>query len=421
MSGMDLSRSDEKSRKSPLTVMEQAQLLAHLQHVQLAGSSCNSACDSSSDEELLIEENSSPARTPTLQHLPSPLLHSQQQHLVSASQTLQHLSAGSAGNIPSPISSLQTSIAHSVATNNSLQTASQSMQQSSSIHQQSLPSPSTAHLSSAAAAQQFAQQFAAAAAASKFGGYSNAYSHLPQAITSQSLTGVYDHHNAAVTSSAQLGHLTNERNSPLSAFHPAGAAVAAAAAAGHPLFAHQLQHHLPFQPQPHPHPHHHHQSSVSALTAPHHPPSFHHSISSGSSTSSSSMSTGNESALSSQYAAAAAAAYGSPSAGLGMAGGPTCAVDSALILSHLKKKKRSPQPIPDECKDSAYWERRKRNNESAKRSREMRRMKEQRNTIRMLCLEKENFELRTQLDLVNKELDRMRQMMYTKGSNAMEK
>ncbi|KAE9421211.1 hypothetical protein Angca_004100, partial [Angiostrongylus cantonensis] len=38
--------------------------------------------------------------------------------------------------------------------------------------------------------------------------------------------------------------------------------------------------------------------------------------------------------------------------------------------------KKKPNPVPVELKDEAYYERRKRNNESARRSREARRQKE---------------------------------------------
>ncbi|KHJ90508.1 basic region leucine zipper [Oesophagostomum dentatum] len=38
--------------------------------------------------------------------------------------------------------------------------------------------------------------------------------------------------------------------------------------------------------------------------------------------------------------------------------------------------KKKPHPVPQELKDEAYYERRKRNNESARRSREARRQKE---------------------------------------------
>ncbi|KAK8759151.1 nuclear factor interleukin-3-regulated protein-like isoform X1 [Amblyomma americanum] len=74
--------------------------------------------------------------------------------------------------------------------------------------------------------------------------------------------------------------------------------------------------------------------------------------------------------------------------------------------------KKSPQPIPAECKDEAYWERRKRNNESAKRSRELRRIKEQQTALRVLYLEQENLQLRTELTMLRSEVDKLRQLLF---------
>ncbi|OQR72211.1 cell death specification protein-like, partial [Tropilaelaps mercedesae] len=76
------------------------------------------------------------------------------------------------------------------------------------------------------------------------------------------------------------------------------------------------------------------------------------------------------------------------------------------------QKKKLPTPIPKECKDEAYWERRKRNNESAKRSRELRRIKEQQTTLRVLYLEQENLQLRTELGMLRSEVDKLRQLLY---------
>ncbi|KAG0444047.1 hypothetical protein HPB47_014243 [Ixodes persulcatus] len=83
--------------------------------------------------------------------------------------------------------------------------------------------------------------------------------------------------------------------------------------------------------------------------------------------------------------------------------------------SHHSKK--SPQPIPAECKDEAYWERRKRNNESAKRSRELRRIKEQQTALRVLYLEQENLQLRTELTMLRSEVDKLRQLLFVGKHN----
>lgn len=89
---------------------------------------------------------------------------------------------------------------------------------------------------------------------------------------------------------------------------------------------------------------------------------------------------------------------------------------STLVLAALKKRKRRPQPIPEDCKDDAYWERRKRNNESAKRSREMRRIKEQQTTMRVIYLEQENLRLKTESDMLRGELEKLREIMYNRNS-----
>jgi len=72
----------------------------------------------------------------------------------------------------------------------------------------------------------------------------------------------------------------------------------------------------------------------------------------------------------------------------------------------LKKARRS--FIPDEKKDEKYWERRKRNNEAAKRSREARRSKEVEVSKRSDNLEKDNDDLKKNVDelrMRNRELE----------------
>lgn len=87
-----------------------------------------------------------------------------------------------------------------------------------------------------------------------------------------------------------------------------------------------------------------------------------------------------------------------------------------MTLAQLRKRKRRPQPIPEDCKDDAYWERRKRNNESAKRSREMRRMKEQQTTMRVIYLEQDNLRLKTEVDMLRTELEKLREILYNRNN-----
>ena len=54
--------------------------------------------------------------------------------------------------------------------------------------------------------------------------------------------------------------------------------------------------------------------------------------------------------------------------------------------------------VPSESKDICYWEKRNKNNEAARRSREARRLKENQIALRTAFLEKENAQLKAALD-----------------------
>ncbi|CAF0779073.1 unnamed protein product [Rotaria sp. Silwood1] len=62
------------------------------------------------------------------------------------------------------------------------------------------------------------------------------------------------------------------------------------------------------------------------------------------------------------------------------------------LCPSLPFKKRA-RAVPPEQKDTAYYEKRARNNESAKRSRDARRIKEQQTQQHLICLEQENKRL----------------------------
>lgn len=66
-------------------------------------------------------------------------------------------------------------------------------------------------------------------------------------------------------------------------------------------------------------------------------------------------------------------------------------------------------------KDPAYLEKRRKNNESAKRSREARRTKEELMAFRVIGLEEENMKLRAEICLLDKELDELRSRLYQCG------
>ncbi len=64
-------------------------------------------------------------------------------------------------------------------------------------------------------------------------------------------------------------------------------------------------------------------------------------------------------------------------------------------------------------KDEAYWERRRKNNEAAKRSRDARRAKEDEIAIRAAFLEQENLKLRCELSTARDEAAKYRCLLYS--------
>lgn len=75
----------------------------------------------------------------------------------------------------------------------------------------------------------------------------------------------------------------------------------------------------------------------------------------------------------------------------------------------LPLKKR--RPVPVEHKDSSYWEKRRKNNESAKRSRDSKREKETQMSVRISYLERENFELKTRCACLIQENEKLTSML----------
>lgn len=66
--------------------------------------------------------------------------------------------------------------------------------------------------------------------------------------------------------------------------------------------------------------------------------------------------------------------------------------------SNSAQKRKKGTPIPEELKDEGYWERRRKNNEAAKRSRDAKKARESEIAIRASFLEQENFQLRVELN-----------------------
>ncbi|KAK6747277.1 hypothetical protein RB195_000469 [Necator americanus] len=77
--------------------------------------------------------------------------------------------------------------------------------------------------------------------------------------------------------------------------------------------------------------------------------------------------------------------------------------------------KKKPHPVPQEMKDEAYYERRKRNNESARRSREARRQKEDVNSRKLELVQQDNLRLKAELQRVVMELERLKYMAAVQG------
>ncbi|KAM5148514.1 thyrotroph embryonic factor isoform 2-T2 [Mantella aurantiaca] len=67
--------------------------------------------------------------------------------------------------------------------------------------------------------------------------------------------------------------------------------------------------------------------------------------------------------------------------------------------------------VPEDLKDEKYWNRRKKNNVAAKRSRDARRLKENQITVRAAFLEKENTALRTEVAELRRELGKCRNII----------
>ncbi|XP_055314542.1 uncharacterized protein LOC129575287 isoform X2 [Sitodiplosis mosellana] len=84
------------------------------------------------------------------------------------------------------------------------------------------------------------------------------------------------------------------------------------------------------------------------------------------------------------------------------------------ILSRRQRGEK--RPIPEEQKDEKYFERRKRNNEAAKKSRDARKVREDRIAFRAALLEQENAILRAQILALREELATLQQMICNRAN-----
>ena len=80
--------------------------------------------------------------------------------------------------------------------------------------------------------------------------------------------------------------------------------------------------------------------------------------------------------------------------------------------NHANRRPRSNRGgVPDKEKDARYWERRRKNNEAARRSRDARRAKEDEIAIRAAMLEQENLRLRVEVAALKNDIEKLRYML----------
>ncbi|XP_055998510.1 D site-binding protein-like isoform X3 [Ostrea edulis] len=98
------------------------------------------------------------------------------------------------------------------------------------------------------------------------------------------------------------------------------------------------------------------------------------------------------------------------------ASSPTLARALAAVQQTQKRPRSEKKPIPSEQKDNKYFERRKRNNMAAKKSRDARKAREDEIAIRASFLEKENAILRAQVGTLREEANSLKQLLLQKRS-----
>lgn len=98
------------------------------------------------------------------------------------------------------------------------------------------------------------------------------------------------------------------------------------------------------------------------------------------------------------------------------ASSPTLARALAAVQQTQKRPRSEKKPIPTDQKDTKYFERRKRNNLAAKKSRDARKAREDEIAIRASFLEKENAILRAQVGTLREEANSLKQLLLQKRS-----
>ncbi|RLU20702.1 hypothetical protein DMN91_007315 [Ooceraea biroi] len=90
-------------------------------------------------------------------------------------------------------------------------------------------------------------------------------------------------------------------------------------------------------------------------------------------------------------------------------------------ITTLHRRPRSEKkPIPDDQKDEKYFERRKRNNQAAKKSRDARKIREDHVALRATMLEHENAILKAQIVTLREEAQSLRYMLIKQDTPAIQ-
>lgn len=122
------------------------------------------------------------------------------------------------------------------------------------------------------------------------------------------------------------------------------------------------------------------------------------------------------------YMDSTTAATATSSSSQAQEGANTPLINAATILNRMNRHESSQsasgslplkkrRPVPVEHKDSSYWEKRRKNNESAKKSRDSKREKENHMAMRISYLERENFELKTRCACLMQENEKLTNML----------
>ncbi|CAI5438131.1 unnamed protein product [Caenorhabditis angaria] len=101
---------------------------------------------------------------------------------------------------------------------------------------------------------------------------------------------------------------------------------------------------------------------------------------------------------------------------------PVSSHSSTVSSTNFSSPQQSPHrklacPIPDEKKDGAYFERRRKNNDAAKRSRDARRQKEEAIASKAAVLEQENIQLRGQIAVLQQETAKLQLLLFSTTSS----